>query len=396
MKVLMLCNKSPYPAKEGGPIAMNMMVEGLLEQHHTVKVLAFNTNKYGVNSNDLPKDYREATDFETVYADLRIKPIDAFINLFSNKSYHVQRFISKAVHQKLRQILEASPYDIVQLETLFMAPYISTIRKYSNARIVLRAHNIEHRIWERIKNSCNNPFKRWYLNHLSQTLKAFELNTINTVDGIAAITHHDAAYFKQHTVKPVISIPFGIDIHQFYAPKQNTPQSTLFHLGSMNWMPNEEGIRWFLNNVWPEVHIQHPDLILRLAGREMPEWLIKTTYSGVEIIGEVENAAQFIQDNGIMVVPLLSGSGIRIKIIEGMSLSKPIITTTIGAEGIHYTHQQDIWIADSPQEFIDGISSLIKAPTLCSSIGNNAHDLIKKEHNRFDLIKKLTNFYQTI
>ncbi|MBE9480552.1 MAG: glycosyl transferase family 1, partial [Bacteroidetes bacterium] len=144
MKILMLCNKSPYPPKEGGPIAMNMIIEGLIDANHQVKVLAINTNKYFTNINEIPEEYRKKTNIEAVYIDLSIKPLDAFLNLFTNKSYHVQRFISKNFENKLIEILKNESFDIIQLETLFITPYIETIRKYSKAKIVLRAHNIEH------------------------------------------------------------------------------------------------------------------------------------------------------------------------------------------------------------------------------------------------------------
>ncbi|MFA8300330.1 MAG: glycosyltransferase family 4 protein [Hyphomicrobiales bacterium] len=397
MKVLFLCNKSPYPPREGGPIAMNNLIEGLAKAGHKIKVLAINSNKYSVRPEEIPMDYQQRTQIEHVYVDLSIKPVDAFCNLFTNKSYHVQRFISKDFSEKLSAILKDESFDVIQLETLFMGAYIPLIRKLSSAKIVLRAHNIEYLIWERISNATKNPIKKFYLKHLSKTLKSFELNTINEVDGIASITEKDGSYFRDKCNTPVTSISFGLDVNKFPSDNNQIDFPSIYHLGSMNWMPNEEGIQWFLNNVWPLVLEKNDKLILYLAGREMPEWLSKSTkYKNVDIIGEVPDAINFIQNKAISIVPLLSGSGIRIKIIEAMAMGKAVVSTTIGAEGINYMQEEDLYIADKAEDFANAIIKLAESKILCSQVGEKARMLIKNDHNSEKIIPKLIGFYNTL
>ncbi|MBN1199451.1 MAG: hypothetical protein JXA23_08885, partial [Bacteroidales bacterium] len=188
MKILIICNKSPYPPREGGPIAMNMMVEGLLKEGHLVKVLAVNSFKYNIRPDDIPEEYRKKTGIELIDVDLRIKPLPAFLNLFTGRSYHVERFISARFRQRLADVLIASRFDIVQMETIFVAPYLKTVRTHSDAKVVLRAHNIEYLIWSRVAESTRNPIKRWYIHHLANTLKRYEHEMIPQFDGIAAIT----------------------------------------------------------------------------------------------------------------------------------------------------------------------------------------------------------------
>ena len=130
MKILLLCNKSPYPAFEGGPMAMNSIVTGLLEAGHKVKILAVNSKKFHVQDEDIPEAYRAKTCIELIDVDLKVRPLKAFGNLFTSKSYHVERFISKEFNNRLIQVLKADLYDVVQLETLYMTPYVETIRKY--------------------------------------------------------------------------------------------------------------------------------------------------------------------------------------------------------------------------------------------------------------------------
>ncbi len=377
---------------------MNAIIEGLCQAGHSVKVLAINSNKYGIDVKDIPESYRKKTGIETVYIDLSIKPLDAFFNLFTGKSYHVERFISKNFEDKLIEILQKDEYDIVQFETLYISPYIDLIRKYSKAKVVLRSHNIEHLIWERVASISRNPLKKLYLNHLAKTLRNYELGMLNHYDGIATITKKDGETLHGLGCHiSLIDIPFGIDLANFKEnPGIESDFPSLFHLGAMNWIPNEEGIRWFLDEVWPLVNKEFPNLKFYLAGRNMPGWLTQVTIPNVVVVGEVDDAFDFMYSKAIEIVPLFSGSGIRIKIIEGMAAQKAVISTTIGAEGINVESGKNILIANNPQEFFEAVKQLIPDRQLCETLGKNARKLIEKDHDNQKLINRLEKFYKKI
>lgn len=396
MRVLFLCNKSPYPAREGGPMAMNSLIEGLIQAGHQVKVLAVNSEKYNVREDEIPESYRKETGIELVDLDLRIRPLDAFLNLFTTQSYHIERFISADFTKKVREVLQRQKFDVVQLETLFMAPYVATIREYSKARIVLRAHNIEHLIWKRLSQQALNPLKKWYLAHLTRTLKRYELKTLGMVDGIAAITRKDAAFFRGLTATPVIDIPFGIQLPALNNENVVKRNPSFFHIGSMNWMPNEEGIKWFVQEVWPKITSQHPELVYYLAGRYMPTWLKTGIKPQLVVVGEVEDAGAFVAQHDVAIVPLLSGSGIRIKIIEAMAAGKTVITTEIGAEGILYQNNHNILIANTKLDFVNAVSRIINKPGLYHEIGANARKLIEEVYDNKQIVRRLLIFYENI
>ena len=396
MNILLLCNKSPYPPGEGGPMAMNSIVTGLLEAGHTVKVIAFNSNKYHVEMQDIPEDYRKKTRIEFIDINLKIKYSDALKNLFSNESFHVLRFISDDFKKRLVQVLKKEKFDIVQLETIYMAPYIETIREHSKAKIVLRAHNVEHKIWDRIAKKTFFFAKRWYIKHLVRTLRRYEMSILDKVDGIAAITLTDASYFRRVTATPVIDLPFGVDIEKFNPVFEVGDTPSFYHIGSMNWMPNEEGIKWFLKNVWDDVHKRIPEAKLYLAGRNMPKWLLKTKKKNVVVVGEVPDAHEFVNEHNIAIVPLFSGSGMRIKIIESMALGKTVITTMVGAEGIPYSEFEDIIIADNEPKMVENICRLYKHPEEAEAIGLNARRLVENVYDNKKIINRLVIFYEEL
>lgn len=394
MKILQICNKSPYPPNEGGSMAMHAVTRMLLGQHCSVKVLAMESRKYPIRETEIPDEYRRQTAFEWLFVDTSVRPLAALRALLLNRSYHALRFYSRTFEQKLRETLRKTSYDIIQLETVYPAVYLPAIRSCSKAKVVIRAHNIEHKIWERIASHTRNPLKKAYLRILSRQLRRFELEALRQADGIAAISRIDAETFQRMGIRtPMQILPFGI-LPPEMGEKPAPGVCNLFSLASMNWRPNEEGIRWFVRQCWPLIRKQHPGLEFRIAGRHIPPHFLEPLPPGIRIIGEVADSATFMRENGILIVPLLSGSGVRIKILEGMSLGKTIIATTIGAEGIPATHREHILIADTPEAFAEEVSHCLAHPDACRRIGEAAREFVLKEHHENHIAERLLDFYR--
>ncbi|MGB3948774.1 MAG: glycosyltransferase [Bacteroidia bacterium] len=396
MKILQLCHKVPFPPKDGGCLAMHHLTEGLIEEGNEVNVLAINTKKHFVDISQLPNKYKQTTKIDAVYVNTDVKIATAFINLFTNQSYNISRFYSAKFEQKLIEVLKQNTYDVVQLESLFMSPYVSAIKKNSSAKIVLRAHNIEHQLWFDAAKKCSNIIKKQYLYLLAKRLKNYELKSLSGYDAIVAITEKDKLYFTNAGfLKETLTIPFGIKLpttEEKVTVKQQ--QNSLFHIGAMDWQPNKDGVNWFLKNVWLKINAQHPEATFYLAGRKIDtKEFNRSKFSKVEVVGEVENAQQFMLSKNIMIVPLLSGAGMRVKIIEGLALGKTIITTSIGAEGIDYQSNTNIVIANTANEFINAIHKCITNTDFTLEIGKNAKTLAYKKYNNSDICKRLSAFY---
>ncbi len=395
MKVLQLCNKPPYPPVDGGTLAMNSITQGLLAVGCEVRVLSVCSDKHPILGSRMPDDYIKATHFEAVYIDLGINLLDAGVSWLCGESYHVKRFVSKDFSAKLRSVLQQEQFDIVHVESIFLTPYLPIIRKYSRACVLLRAHNVEHLIWQRVAKSERNPLKRSYLKHLSLTLRTYECEHINDYDGVIPITDKDADILRQIGCrKPIVAIPFGVQPADI-ADVPVEPDS-VYHLGSMDWMPNQEGVKWFLDKVWPRVHRSLPQLTLYLAGRKMPDELMNLKMDGVRVVGEVPDAMAFMASKQINVVPLLSGSGIRVKIIEALSAGKVVITTSIGAEGINYTNGKDLLIADTPEQFEEQLRWCVEHPDFYQKVSQNALNLIIHKYDNAILTQRLVQFYRHV
>lgn len=396
MRILQLCHKVPFPPSDGGSIAMNQVTQGLLNNGHDVKVIALAPCGADNLIKKIPEAYIEATQIEVFPIDTRVKIIRAFINLFTRKSYNISRFYSRHLVKRLSELLRVEKFDIIQLEGLFLTPYIPVIRQHTGAPLLYRSHNIEHFIWERLARSATNVFKRSYLKLLARRLKHYEMKTVHQVDGLIAISPVDIRFFKDNGfAQPGITIPVGVEIDAF---KNNTSvfnNNTVFHIGAMDWRPNQDGILWFLETVWPLVVKENPTLRFVLAGKNIPKRFYAFAGDTVEIAGEVPDAKTFMLSHELMVVPLLSGGGMRVKIIEGMAAAKTIVSTSIGAEGINCTHGENILLANTPIEMAKAILKCFENKQAMQRIGQEARSFVYEHHNLQPIMENLVSFYQT-
>lgn len=396
MRILQVTNKVPYPAKDGGAIACLNLSKGFSQLGHEVTILTMNTRKHHVNLEDIPESVKSLADIRLVEVPARITVLQALLNLvFSKKPYNAVRFISDRFSQALLKLLEEKEFDVIQLEGLYVCPYIPVIRNKTKALIAYRAHNIEYEIWQRTM-QISSGLKRFYLKNLSRRIYRFEKAMLNRYDVLVPITSRDETILNQMgNQKPSHVSQTGIDSSVLIPYAKNLEHPTLFHLGSMEWAPNQEGLVWFAEKCWPSIHKKYPQLKFYVAGRNAPHWLQKKMEQpNIVFVGEVENAYTFMNSKSVMIVPLFSGSGMRVKIIEGMALGKSIVTTPIGAEGIQVVHGKHLLIADNEKDFVHAVSELIENQELFQSVGKNAIEFIHENFDNLATAGKLIDFYQ--
>ncbi len=400
MNILQIFNKIPYPPKDGGSVAVFNLSKGFAKAGHYVDLLCLNTNKHFVNISEIEYKLPENINLEAININTDIKTLYALKNIiFSNLPYIAERFISKNFETELINHLKNKSYDIIQIEGLYMMPYINTIRKYSDATISYRAHNIEHEIWQLNVNQEKNTLKKIYLKHLTKRLKKFELSFLNTYDILVPITARDGEIFKKYgNKKPVLVIPTGIDLKTDSNSEKDFSEIKLFHLGSLDWVPNIEGLQWFLKNIWVKVINKYPELQFTVAGRNASENFVKTlkSYKNINYEGEIEDASEFMSQHNVMLVPLLSGSGMRIKIIEASAHGNVVITTSKGAEGIPAKPGKEILIADNPNEFIKQIYFVLNNKEKIKIISEAAKQFISVNFDNFAISNSLLNFYTNV
>jgi glycosyltransferase involved in cell wall biosynthesis len=322
----------------------------------------------------------------------------------------VARFFSPRFDRALRALLRTADADIVQIESPFLLPYVRTIREASRAAVVLRSLNVEFRIWEQMATREKSVVRRTALRSIARGLRRYEIRHLNTCDAIVPITDEDGRDFRAlGCTRPIHVLPGGVDLDSSETAGE-AAGATLFtarvdrgversravgFLGSLDYRPNQEAALWIAEELRPRLSVDMAEI--HVGGSNAPAWLqTRLASAGVMFAGEVADAAAFIRSMPVMIAPLFSGGGMRIKILEAMAHGKPVVATTLGAAGIDVRHGQNILLADEPEAFASAVSELLRDPSLARSIGDAGRRLVESRYSTNVLVRGLLAFYEEL
>lgn len=369
MRILILTPRLPWPPLDGGRVAMSRLAESLAACGADVEVLSLNPRKHrGVARGPLPI---QAIDIDTSRV---VVPLSL--------PFMVARFFSSEFRDALVATLARFAPDVVQIESPFLLPYARDIR---GARVVLRSLNVEFRIWESLARGERNPFRRFALRSIARSLRKYELREMNALDAIVPISDADRDDFAQlGCTRPMHVAPCGVTLPAL----EVTPEPMLVgFIGALDYRPNQEAVRWILDELWPRVLAREPKALLEIAGSAPPDSL------RARVRADITDASAFTQRLSVFIAPLFAGSGMRIKVLEAMSLAKPIVATTLGAGGIDAEH---ILIADDAESFADAVVRLLRDPAAASLLGANARKRAAERYDNHAIARDLLSFYETL
>lgn len=377
MKVLYITNKPIFPVVDGGCKAMQQFLSCLLKAEIEVDHLCLATQKHPFKAENYPNSLKENVSISSRFVETKIRVLPALKNLIQGKSYNISRFDSPDFHLDLSAKLSAENFTHIVLESLYLTPYISTIRKHSKAKIIVRTHNVEHQIWEQYAANTSNPIKKWYLKRLASAMKTAEISNLNTVDLLATISNTDAETFRNLGIKtPRVTIPVAMEVH---SKKTTFSSDSIFFLGSMNWQPNSEAVDWLVSSIFPALKKVIPEVRLNLAGSFMNGKFPSDKNAGIINHGFVENSTDFMLTKGILVLPIQSGSGVRMKLLEALSLGIPVVTTAIGAQGIN--DFSTVYCAETEEEFVAKIAELLLSTEKQLLLGQKAFEYVAENYS---------------
>lgn len=389
MKILMILPRIPIPARDGGAIVMLETVRALHEAGHLVDICAVNTQKHFAEPSVM---HDVCSSITAVDVDTAIRPLrmlremiaSSFPTQFgipTSSSYWLTRFASQRMLDQIELVVrERGPYDVVLCESLFTACYGEALRRRSiiepHVPIVLHTHNVEARIQDRLSNDlARSLIERWFRRRLADQTRMYENHAIEVFDGVIALSHVDAAAFAMVSPRtPVVTVPPGVREHH---PTGVREPASLWFLGSLDWTPNVDGLRWFMRYVWPLIHAEIPEATFHIAGRSTPvEVLAYDDGQNVIVHGEIVDPTEYRESYEVGVVPLLSGSGVRVKIIEALMEHASIVTTSIGCEGIPLVHGAHAMIADDAGAFASACVRLLRDTPLREALREAGHEAV--------------------
>jgi polysaccharide biosynthesis protein PslH len=391
-RILILTNRIPYPLKDGGALAMDAMIHGYQEAGWQVYLLAMNTSRHHLPQEKIKQLYPDIYCFETVDVDNDIRWLPTLKNFFfSTQPEHADRFTDDLFRDKLLDVIKTFNPSVIQMESIYLSVYLQDIKKLSKAPLVQRLHNIEYQIWERLANETTQPVKRFYLKNLAKRIRRFEIQIWSQFDLLLPITQEDETIIRASGCRtPQLATPFGINVKR--TPNEPAQQNwTGYHIAAMDWLPNQEAMDWLLQDIWPLIHEAVPAFQFYFAGRSMPARFFENLPGGVQCLGEVDNADQFIADKKILLVPLRAGGGIRVKILEAMAAGKLVISTSVGMQGISIEPGVHYLQANTPEQFAESIKWALQNRESAEKIAENAKHLINGNYNQKNIMDNLLN-----
>lgn len=367
---------TPVPPTFGGALRVFHILRLLLRKHE-VTVLTFgdqnDEKELQLYFNNAIKDIH-IMDKPWVRANKRFGQL---YSLFSSHSFFYMMARDKKMQNKLEELLSKNKYDIILTEFSHTASYDMN----SSAVKIMDAHNVEHEIFKKMWLNAKSPLRRFYYKTEFKKFYREEIVALKRHDAIFTTSMNDKNILDQEV--PEISkfvIPNGVEA-DYFRPSGETPEPfSLVFTGAMSYVPNYDGILHFLNTTFPLILKSIPNAKLYVVGNNPPPVLLKRSADNVIITGFVEDVRPYIKRSSVYIVPLRMGSGTRLKVLEAMSMKIPIVTTSMGSEGINVVDGKSALIADNPRSFADAVINLLRNKNLRDTLIENGFNLMKSEY----------------
>jgi len=377
-----------HPLNTGGRKRSHAMLRQIQRQHE-VTFLALVPGDVAPGDDDRNDDYAAQKIFvpwRTAQRSAGSLALEAVNNLlFSTLPLSLERYRCDDLAKAIREQCSAGEFDLVICD--FLTPATAFEGLELEVPVVLFQHNVESDIWRRLAESKRNPLARLYFADQYRRMQRSEQKLSQQLDGIITVSPEDSATFRDRfgLVNVLGDVPTGVDGDQLEPDSNITPARPprIAFLGSMDWMPNIDAVRWFADAILPAIRRQIPDAEFHIIGRSPTASVrrLADEHEGIVVTGTVADVQPLLQACTLMVVPLLAGGGTRIKILEAMAMGVPVVSTRIGAEGLPFVDDNDILLADQADEFAAAVVRLLREPDSAARLATAARAKVVAEHS---------------
>jgi glycosyltransferase involved in cell wall biosynthesis len=384
MRILFLSQVLPYPL-DAGPKVRSYFSLRHLAQKHEVTLLTF------VRDTDKAEDVAHLAEFcQAVHTVTmrRSRLRDArFLaqSFLSGQPFIILRDHVPAMVSAIQQLVRTQHFDVVHADQLWMAQYALAAKAAApQSKLILDQHNAVYLIPHRMAGDTANPLKKKFLARESQVLAAYETEVCQRFDHVVWVTAEDrqavTAMSKSATndQPPSSVIPICVDASRTKPIASAANRRRVMFLGGLHWPPNAEGIVWFAQHVFPHVRAEVPDAVLTVIGKNPPAGL---EGEGVEVTGYVTDTTPYLAETGVFIVPLHAGGGMRVKILDAWSWGLPVVSTSIGAEGIDIQHAENLLLADNAPDFAQAVIRVLNGPDFAQQLGHNGRQTAVEKYD---------------
>ncbi len=379
MKILFISQRFVLPMDTGGKIRTGKILEKLSRQHEITMISNVESPRDDVYLEQIDSLCKRfvAVPWREVRRGSLFFFIRLFFQMFSLYPVSALNTDSRAMREAVEREIQENDYDVVLCDFVQCALLLKNV---SHPHMVLWQHNVESEIARRHVEQASNSVARlfWWLQW--RKMFHYERRECRRFDTVIAVSEHDAAEFSRlYGVNQTVAIPTGVDIDYYRQaePVVGPPHSLAF-CGSMDWLPNEDGMVYFLEEVLPLIDNAMPGVEVVVIGRRPSKKLeaMAARNPRIRLTGWVEDTRPYLNDASAVIVPLRIGGGTRMKIFEAMAMGKAVVSTSIGAEGLPVEHEREILFADSPETIAEACIRLLEDAEFTAALGQRAHDYV--------------------
>ncbi|HWF87885.1 MAG TPA: glycosyltransferase [Pyrinomonadaceae bacterium] len=380
MRILWLKTEVLHPVDKGGKIRTYNMLKELKREHH-VTYLTLDDGTASVEDKQSASEY--CHELVCIPHARREKFTPGFyyellLNLVSSNAYAIKKYESRTMRREIVERDRKGAFDLLVCD--FLAPAVNVPAELTTPAVLFQ-HNVEAMIWKRHYEVQSNPVKKAYLYGQWQKMRRFEREMCRRFDSVIAVSVEDREQMKdEYGAESVFDVPTGVDT-EFFRPSGQKPQPhSLVFTGSMDWLPNDDAIRYFTREIMPLIKSKVPDVKLTVVGRNPAPALVDLSKEDPSLIvtGRVDDVRPYMENAAAYIVPLRIGGGTRLKIFEAMAMEKPLISTTIGAEGLPLTNGVELLLADEPATFAAAVVRVLTDEAYAKELGQRAAVVVRE------------------
>ncbi len=397
MNILFLSTENPYPPV-GGHHIRTYNVLRILAERHRIFFVGFAQNREELVYTENLKQLCETVD---VYLVPKTGTNPRFLyqvlrNLFSRLPLTAERFLVPEAVERVRQHISEHRIDMVHIDMLALAKYAEYLQDVPS---VLTNHNVESLRLHRWIQTEGSVFKKTYLRYQYLKLRAFERRMCPRFEYCIVVSEDDRQHLRDLCNSDnFVVVPNGVDIDYFKPLNENVRENHLIWVGGMAGPYNSDAVNFFLNSIWPIVKEENPGVTMDFVGRSPTRRLLEEAAEdpSINVLGFVDDVRPLVQRAAVFVAPIRSGSGTKIKVLNAMAQAKPVVATTVAAEGIDVTDGMNILLADTPTDFAKRIIFLLNNKDASERIGDNARSLIESRYSWDVISKTIFSIYQEL
>ncbi len=298
--------------------------------------------------------------------------------------FTTQKYLHPAFGEAVARAVQAFRPQVLFADHTHMAP--AALRAAGGFARVLRVHNAEHVLWHQTARYTRHPVKRAVLAVVARRVRRFEEATYPLFDRVLFLSDRDRQRFPD--LPRAVTLPPGVDTAYFTPQPVSPHRRNLVFVGSLDWLPNVDGIRWFVRAVWPRLQARDPALHLWIVGKNPPPAVARLAGSAVTVTGFVPDIRTYVRQGGLFIVPLRIGSGLRIKILEALAQGIPVVTTRVGAAGLEHLAPA-YRLADTPEEWEAAVLDLLNRPDEYETLRRWGPELVARYHRWPAIVERL-------